>query len=153
MYSRADQDPKEFGGSLPSFFDLEDPLRPRQLAPTSVLHHVPSKNFVEFATAPHNGPISRLSSTSSLNPFYGYPVAPAPTRGVPALRFGRRRKRDLIRTLAKLFWLRWHNQMNALLCLGVIVVLFRFVSRKGLLRLPRGGLSSPLPFFGRPPAV
>jgi retinaldehyde-binding protein 1 len=136
---------------LPSLFDLEDPLRPRQLALFPALDRVPSKHPVELV--PHGGSISRLSSTSALNPFYGYPVAPAPTRGVPALRFGRRRKRDLIRTLAKLFWLRWHNQTSALLCLVVLVVLFRFVSRRGLLRIPRGGLLSSLLFLDRPSAV
>jgi retinaldehyde-binding protein 1 len=140
----ADQDPKEFGGSLPSLFDLEDPLRPRQLTPSSVLDPVPPTNLLEFATVPHDGLVSRLSPTSALNPFYGYPVTPAPT-GVPALRFGRRRKRDLIRTLAKLFWLRWHNEMNALLCLVGVVVLFRVVSRKGLFRLARTNPLSSIP--------
>ena len=153
IYFWADQGPVEFGGSLPSLFDLEDPLRPRQLTPSSAHDHSSSEHLVELATSPHGGTISRLSSMSALNPFYGYPVAHTPTKGVPALRFGRRRKRDLVRTLAKLFWLRWYRQMNTLLFLVGIIVLVRLVSRKGLLRLPRNGPLSFLSFFDRPSAI
>lgn len=153
VYFCADQGPIEFGGSLPSLFDLEDPLRPRQLTPSSPHDRLPSEYLVELATAPHGGSTSRVSSTSALNPFYGYPVTPAPTKGVPTLRFGRRRKRDLVRTLAKLFWLRWHSQVNTLLCLVGIIFLVRLVSRKGLPRLLRGSPLSFLSFFDRPPTI
>ncbi|KAF8521270.1 hypothetical protein BU17DRAFT_45978 [Hysterangium stoloniferum] len=45
-----------------------------------------------------------LPSMSSLNPYFGYPVVSNPGSSIPYLRNGRRRKRDLARTLAKL-WL------------------------------------------------
>jgi len=45
-----------------------------------------------------------LPPMSSLNPYFGYPVVSNPDSSIPYLRNGRRRKRDLVRTLARL-WL------------------------------------------------
>lgn len=45
-----------------------------------------------------------LPAMSALNPYFGYPVVPSPGSSVPSLKNGRRRKRDLARTLFRL-WL------------------------------------------------
>jgi hypothetical protein len=84
---------------------------------------------------------------SALNPFFGYPVTAAPPTvstgtssgpggpgappplgrqptGVPALRHGRRRKRDLARALAVLWWRRWGARVRGL---GMVVLLLAVV--------------------------
>ena len=52
--------------------------------------------------------LAHVSPRSQCNPFYGYPIGPSPSSlspaSLPYLRYGRRRKRDLIRTLATLWW-------------------------------------------------
>ncbi|PCH36003.1 hypothetical protein WOLCODRAFT_140169 [Wolfiporia cocos MD-104 SS10] len=52
---------------------------------------------------------TRSTSLSMSNPFYGYPVVYTPGQAVPVLRYGRRRKRDLIYTLGRLLWARWRR--------------------------------------------
>lgn len=121
----------EFGGSLPSLLDLEDPLQPR--SPPLNVRPLHPESPPLIATGRPRELSSWLSSTSALNPFFGYPVALKP--GLPALRYGRRRKRDLLQTLAKLFWLRWHKQMTAVLCLISLAVLFKLASKKSVFGL------------------
>ena len=136
-YLLIDKEPIEFGGSLPSLADLEDPIQPTQ--PLRILE--PEVENLDprppTSTATPNRTSSWLLSTSGLNPFFGYPIAPPPTGGLPILRHGRRRKRDLLRTLAKLFWLRWQNHMTTAFCLLVAVVVFRLAVRKEILRYLR----------------
>ena len=65
----------------------------------------------------HFPPLTSLSPTSLLNPFFGYPASSH--KGFLSLQHGRRRKRDLARTLAVLFWIRWRKRIMT----GVVVVL------------------------------
>ncbi|GBE80468.1 CRAL-TRIO domain-containing protein [Sparassis latifolia] len=132
--------PHEFGGCLPPLSKLEDPLR---------IHTYPlAAEFVEHSrprgqpSPPHPPSIASssvgasLSPTSSSNPFFGYPVSYHTS--TPTLRHGRRRKRDLLRTLARLFWARWHFHISASLCLLLVFVAatlvrrFRKQERRGL---------------------
>jgi len=46
-----------------------------------------------------------LPAMSTFNPYFGYPVVSSPGSSVPHLKNGRRRKRDLARTLFRL-WLK-----------------------------------------------
>lgn len=73
--------------------------------------------------------IASLEHTSPrphFNPFYGYPIGPSPYSQTPAtlpyLRYGRRRKRDLIRTLATLWWDKWRSRVS-----WTIFLLFAFL--------------------------
>jgi retinaldehyde-binding protein 1 len=70
-----------------------------------------------------------------LNPFYGYPAAS--TRGYPHLHHGRRRKRDLARTLIWLFWLRWRPHITVGIVLAALALVVNFGARKGLMCTPR----------------
>lgn len=82
------------------------------------------------STLPQLPPPSRFSLT--VNPFFGYPVTfipPSATSSMsndasysrpyvhhhPRLRHGRRRTRDLVRTLLHLYWQRWHHYIFFLL--------------------------------------
>ncbi|KAH8995766.1 CRAL-TRIO domain-containing protein, partial [Lactarius akahatsu] len=60
--------------------------------------------------------LAHVSPRSQYNPFYGYPIGPRPYSLLPAslpyLRHGRRRKRDLIRTLATLWWEKWRSRVS-----------------------------------------
>ena len=64
-----------------------------------------------------------LSSMSLLNPFFGYPAA-YDAAATPSLRHGRRRKRDLLYTLARLWWARWRSlvKLTALILILVLVL-------------------------------
>ena len=61
--------------------------------------------------------VAHVSPRSQCNPFYGYPIRPSspsslPPVSLPYLRYGRRRKRDLIRTLAALWWEKWRSRVS-----------------------------------------
>ena len=61
--------------------------------------------------------VAHVSPRSQCNPFYGYPIRPSspsslPPASLPYLRYGRRRKRDLIRTLAALWWEKWRSRVS-----------------------------------------
>ena len=60
--------------------------------------------------------LAHVSPRSQCNPFYGYPIGTPPYSLMPAslpyLRHGRRRKRDLIRTLAALLWEKWWSRVS-----------------------------------------
>ncbi len=75
---------------------------------------------------------------SLLNPFYGYPTASV--RGYPQLQHGRRRKRDLARTLFQLFWLRWRPHITIGVALAALTLILNFGFRRGFLRAPRSFL-------------
>lgn len=66
-----------------------------------------------------------IDPTSSLNPFFGYPVYYTSSSLVPTLHHGRRRKRDLVRTLARLLWMRWrkHVTRSVYVLLAIMVIL------------------------------
>ncbi|KAI0786560.1 CRAL-TRIO domain-containing protein [Abortiporus biennis] len=129
--------PRDYGGELPYLSELEDPLHayiraasvhtirrplsgPSPSAPisTSPVTEKPA----ELAPEPPlpEPTLRHISPTSILNPFFGYPVyyTTDSKSSTPTLHHGRRRKRDLLRTLATLWWLRWRKQISAV---GVVV--------------------------------
>lgn len=72
-------------------------------------------------------PISSLYAGAHHSPYFGYPVLhDTPT---PTLRHGRRRKRDLLRTLAWLFWARWREPIGAAIA-AVAVIAILTMSRQ-----------------------
>jgi len=127
--------PQDYGGTLPSLLNLEDPIRHERPQP-------PEEPGIEASepepTSPPNPPISalRLSPTSLLNPFFGYPVSSLSKRGHVSFRHGRRRKRDLVRTLITLFWRRWRKHIIFALCVTVMLFVLKRGFRKGNLRFP-----------------
>lgn len=117
----------DYGGSLPLLTHLDDPLRafestlPRidALAGQSKASGIPSTSRVPTFTS--------LSPTSLLNPFFGYPATSSD--GSLSLHHGRRRKRDLARTLAFLFWVRWRKPILVGLLLAVCTLAFKLGRR------------------------
>ncbi|KAI8993943.1 CRAL-TRIO domain-containing protein [Trametes punicea] len=127
--------PQEYGGSLPPLSSLEDPFANLTEPPSGSPHPTSSAVPVPHQSAlrAEPQPIPRVGSipaTSHLNPYFGYPVSGRDAL-TPRLRYGRQRKRDLLRTLASLWWSRWRRRVYVLLC---IVVAFMMVS---LRRRPR----------------
>ena len=87
-------------------------------------------------------PPPRVSSRfSSISPFFGYPITvphrhpPHSTHlshspsGIPQLRHGRRRKRDLARALLVLFWQKWKARIGILVLVLCVVSGFMRASR------------------------
>jgi hypothetical protein len=70
-------------------------------------HHARRRKITSFA---------HVSSRSQFDPFYGYPINPElyPSAPFPLLplRYGRRQKRDLIRTLVALWWEKWRSRVS-----------------------------------------
>ena len=134
----------DWGGDLPPFAELDDPLQSyvALAATSSPPEQTPAHDRTpRHDPAPHDHPPGPpepvravLSSTSLLNPFFGYPAVHDPS-AAPSLRHGRRRKRDLLRTLARLWWARWGDPAKALLAAIVLVL----VLRKARGHLPRAG--------------
>ncbi|KIK94101.1 hypothetical protein PAXRUDRAFT_828348 [Paxillus rubicundulus Ve08.2h10] len=110
--------PAEYGGSLPTLDQIEDALRseyqtPRYPFAFSAAPGSVSSSSRSTDTKVLQGPsIKRCPSsvflppTSPLNPFFGYPVV-ASSSSPHTIRHVRRRKRDLVRTLAVLWWQKW----------------------------------------------
>ncbi|RPD78618.1 CRAL/TRIO domain-containing protein [Lentinus tigrinus ALCF2SS1-7] len=125
--------PRDYGGSLPSLSELEDPLENSAgQAPPCSEPAAPSSLSAQ--------PIPRvpsISPTSHLNPYYGYPVSGwgAPT---PRLRHGRQRKRDLLRTLAALWWSKWKRRVLLFLCILLAVVSYRLRRNPRMVRWRQG---------------
>ncbi|KAF8971084.1 CRAL-TRIO domain-containing protein [Flammula alnicola] len=129
--------PSDYGGNLPSLARLEDPIRPELPQPLEEPPIAPPESPAPIPVNPSFISMSWLSPTSILNPFFGYPVSVPSSRGPPSFRHGRRRKRDLIRTLATLFWMRWRKHITFALSVAVALVILSLGFRKGKLRLPR----------------
>lgn len=124
----------DYGGQLPFLSQLDDPLhsfvRSASAAAQRTLTiqrspppHIPA---MSSHSEPAGRPINRnITPTSTLNPFFGYPVYYTASSSVPALQHGRRRKRDLIRTLGRLWWIRWrkHVTRGIYVLLGMMVIL------------------------------
>lgn len=140
----------DYGGSLPSLSELEDPLEknmtdlPESASPTTSPTIGPSSSAGQPPSSPaapsSAQPIARvpsISPTSHLNPYFGYPVSGrgAPT---PRLRHGRQRKRDLLRTLAGLWWSKWKHRVLLLLCVLLAVVSYRLRRNARMLRWRQG---------------
>lgn len=116
--------PEEWGGRLPSINSIDNQLRcyvapasPRQIAraPPSVDY---DPTLLPAPLPPHTVP----SRTSLSNPFFGYPVIYDPSSSL-SLRHGRRRKRDLVYTLLRLWWARWAGSTKTLLVVALIVAI------------------------------
>ncbi|KAF4597952.1 CRAL-TRIO domain-containing protein [Pleurotus pulmonarius] len=124
--------PADYGGSLPCLTRLEDPLQAHQIGVSTQL--LPSGQPLEPPELPSSPPLAPtttfISRTSILNPFFGYPVDTS--RGSTQLRHGRRRKRDLIRTLAFLLWVRWRSYLKLTTLLLLLAGAIRLLTRKGL---------------------
>ncbi|KZT10911.1 CRAL/TRIO domain-containing protein [Laetiporus sulphureus 93-53] len=126
--------PSDFGGQLPPLTALDDPLQGhvrrsddgekagRISAFSNEAPNIPHTNSTSQAAA---GQFQ--SPTSPSNPFFGYPVRYGTP--VPTLLHGRRRKRDLFRVLARLFWARWKTRVVVILGISVAFIIRR-ISRR-----------------------
>jgi hypothetical protein len=134
----------EYGGSLPTLDQIEDALRSEyqrtHTAPScpsdfSAASAPASSSSSSRSTDPKvlQGPsIKRspsssvfLAPTSPLNPFFGYPVITS-SSSPHTIRHVRRRRRDLVRTLAVLWWQRWGwgwGSRRAIGLVGVFILL------------------------------
>lgn len=101
----------DYGGNLPTLEALLDPVNSsvEQLGSPTEGNDQSAEDDSSAAIPP--------KARSHLNPFFGYPV----TSDVRTLRHGRRRKRDLARTLLVLWWER--NRVTIQACLVVLTVL------------------------------
>ncbi|KIJ60014.1 hypothetical protein HYDPIDRAFT_32594 [Hydnomerulius pinastri MD-312] len=125
--------PAEYGGSLPALDQIEDPLRSEYQRT-----HMSSYHPDHPATSPRSAEtptlevpsIKRPSSsvflppTSPSNPFFGYPVVTSSSKP-HSVRHVRRRKRDLLRTLAVLWWRRWGSHTITLICVVLMIIAAR----------------------------
>ena len=123
----------EYGGNLPRLPEVPNlldttqhviqtpslspsPPYPKDEDSSASLTHLPKECSVDHARRRKITSSAHVSPRSQLNPFYGYPIDPssyalAPLP-LPYLRHGRRRKRDLIRTLAVLWWEKWGSRVS-----------------------------------------
>ncbi|KAF8893464.1 CRAL-TRIO domain-containing protein [Infundibulicybe gibba] len=139
--------PQDYGGTLPLLKDLRDC---REMPPTLLQTTASTLVIPNHAGAPQPQPtypsppdlptIVLISPTSYLNPFFGYPVSSA--RGFVSLPHGRRRKRDLAKTLARLLWLRWRAPIILTLQVILLAILIRLGVRRRLMRFQIMPLSS-----------
>ncbi|KDQ21141.1 hypothetical protein BOTBODRAFT_168474 [Botryobasidium botryosum FD-172 SS1] len=116
--------------TVPSALDLDKP----PVASTGLESPSPLQPIVTILSTP--APLIRISSMSLLNPFFGYPVEVSSDSIVPLPRNGRRRKRDLVKTLARLWILRIRGQWSSL----IWIVMLGFVL-KWLRELQRGTMT------------
>ncbi|KAK0213130.1 CRAL-TRIO domain-containing protein [Desarmillaria ectypa] len=123
--------PQDYGGVLEPLSTICDRSQGRQISPSSQSASTPKNTDL----SPIHGPLT-LSPTSMINPFFGYPVSVTGTSA--SLHHGRRRKRDLAKTLMSLLWLRWRRQIMACFWLGIFALAVRLWSRRWLLRSPKG---------------
>ncbi|KAL1695001.1 hypothetical protein GGG16DRAFT_109525 [Schizophyllum commune] len=131
--------PEEYGGTLK--WPLPSPSRPA--SPTPSLSTSPYTSNASTSRTPSpspsppslDPPIPRaisLSPLSILNPFFGYPARSHHTRprhsahlharhASHSLPHGRRRRRDLAKTLLLLFWARWGGVIRTILWTGALI--------------------------------
>ncbi len=121
----------DYGGVLEPLSTICDSSQGSQISPSSQSASTPETTYL----SPIPGP-SSLSPTSMINPFFGYPVSVTGTSA--SLHYGRRRKRDLAKTLMLLLWLRWRRRIMACFWLGMFALAVRLWSRRWLLRSPKG---------------
>lgn len=122
LYKRIDWD-----GNLPYLREIDNSLQD-YVAPSSLFPPITDTETPQSQDAlmVPRAPPSVLSSTSILNPFFGYPIAYTEadlSSSTPNLRHGRRRKRDLIHTLLRLWWQKWktHLKFSMLILLLVLI--------------------------------
>ncbi|KAK0455505.1 uncharacterized protein EV420DRAFT_1553992 [Desarmillaria tabescens] len=121
----------DYGGVLEPLSTICDPSQRRQIFPSS--QSFSTAETTDLSPIPES---SSLSPTSMINPFFGYPVSV--TGRSASLHHGRRRKRDLAKTLMLLLWLRWRRQIRTCFWLGIFALAVRLWSRRWLLRSPKG---------------
>ncbi|KAJ7680820.1 CRAL-TRIO domain-containing protein [Mycena polygramma] len=118
--------PKDYGGTLASLTELQDPLWNgppwRQLLVSSR----PTSSAPSIVPVQQRPSITAIPSTSLLNPFFGYPVSSS--GGSPSLHHGRRRKRDLAQTLLILAWRRWRRHITT--CVWIVVFILTVRGRR-----------------------
>ncbi|KAI0339983.1 hypothetical protein BDW22DRAFT_1361069 [Trametopsis cervina] len=143
-YLSPDALPQEWSGTLPPLQDIDNVLR-RYTAgspppPTPSLPQPPPQPSSPPPPQPPAQPV--LSALSLLNPFFGYPVtsSSSSSESAPYLRHGRRRKRDLVYTLARLWWVRWGGALRASLL--VLLALIAVWKRRRLWGLSRRFITS-----------
>ncbi|KAF9653956.1 CRAL/TRIO domain-containing protein [Thelephora ganbajun] len=133
-YFGANALPEDFGGSLPASSTLQDPffeqlpsksLRSRSLSsserslPQLQTPEPGPSNLRPQARLPTRLDTSVPAVYSPFNPFFGYPVSPTSLNP----RYGRRRKRDLLRTLAYLWWAKWKGTA---IWVAMVILVFWF---------------------------
>ncbi|KAI1795508.1 CRAL/TRIO domain-containing protein [Ganoderma leucocontextum] len=137
--------PHDYGGSLPPLSRLEDPLENFMVSlqdpgsPTGA-SNPPTEPADSAAPSSTSQPIPRVPSMSPyshLNPYFGYPVSGRGSH-TPRLRHGRQRKRDLLRTLAALWWSKWKNHFLLFTCILLCVVMYRLRRSPRMLRWRHG---------------
>ena len=125
----------DWGGCLPRLSDIENSLD--QYARSSIIHcpSPPQKindepplrsadQHIHSSAQTRAPPPATLSSTSLLNPFFGYPVLyEGLSSATPRFQHGRRRKRDLLYTLVRLWWKRWKGTIKLLLFIMLIALM------------------------------
>ncbi|KAF7376571.1 CRAL/TRIO domain-containing protein [Mycena sanguinolenta] len=116
--------PKDYGGTLASLTELHDPLWTDSPSPEVGASGETSSSTPSIVAAAPS--ITAIAPTSHLNPFFGYPVFSS--GGLPALHYGRRRKRDLVRTLLILAWRRWRRHIMA--CIWVLMFILTIRGRR-----------------------
>lgn len=114
----------EYGGSLAALSQLENPLDKFAVPSHSSNPPASSSTSVRLELRPSEAitRVPSISPTSHLNPYFGYPVSGRDAI-TPRLRYGRQRKRDLLRTLACLWWSRWKHRVYLLLGVLLAVVM------------------------------
>lgn len=128
----------DWGGDLPRISHIENVLNDYAQRPSPRLCGLPQKSSgkpppstpsdMQGTPGVLSPPIPQravLSSTSLLNPFFGYPVTYGnanSSSSTPSFQHGRRRKRDLVYTLAHMLWQRWRNYLKLLLFLVLLTL-------------------------------
>ncbi|KAJ7020002.1 CRAL-TRIO domain-containing protein [Mycena alexandri] len=116
--------PKDYGGTLASLTELNDPLWNDPPSVELGASGQPSAPLIIPVAQPPS--ITAIPPTSLLNPFFGYPVSSS--GGSPSLHHGRRRKRDLARTLLILAWRRWRRHIMT--CVWILVFILTVKGRR-----------------------
>ncbi|GLB37805.1 putative CRAL/TRIO domain containing protein [Lyophyllum shimeji] len=119
--------PEDYGGVLPPLKLLDDPLRTQETPLESIFVENGRIEETDPPSASHRPASTSLSPTSLINPFYGYPATSS--SGSLSLPHGRRRKRDLARTLTLLFWMRWRKTLVIGLLLAICAIALKLWTR------------------------
>lgn len=132
-HSRELTSPQDLDGSLPPLNTLRDPLfeqlplRHRRSRSSSSERSLPRLQIPGPRPSNPDRRTLRLDTSipathSPFNPFFGYPVSPTSLNP----RYGRRRKRDLLKTLAYLWWAKWKGTVFWVLTLAAAFWLSRW---------------------------
>lgn len=140
-HSQTPMNSPDFGGSLPASNTLQDPSSerlpssfPRSRSLSSSEQSLPQLQTPELglsnlrpqARLPARLDTSAPAAHSPFNPFFGYPISPTSLNP----RYGRRRKRDLLKTLAYLWWAKWKGTI-----FWIVMLILAFWSARWRLRI------------------